>query len=286
MASDADDRPVADAHPDSDDRPFDQRRFAQRPYEDVLARQIEEGQKQLERTARGLLASSLSAGLDIGFGPLLMAAALTLTGGAYGALTTDLLLANLYTVGFIFVVLSGTDLYTELDTRAVFPVLDGRSSVVSLLRLWALVIAGNLVGGFAFAALAVHVGGAYGIVATSAFAELAHVYTERTTWALFLGAIVAGWLMGLVAWLTASSRGTLGCIFFVWLCTFSIALLHLPHSIAGNVEVAMGLLTGPAVTVLDYGRFLLASLVGNAVGGVVFVALLKFAARTHGADLR
>ncbi len=265
---------------DADDRPY-----AQRPYTDVLTRQIVEGRKQLERTARGLLASSLSAGLDIGFGPLLMAAALTLAGGAggaYNALTMDLLLANLYTVGFIFVVLSGTDLYTELDARAVFPVLDGRSSVRSLLRLWALVIAGNLVGGFVFSALAVYVGGAYGIVVASAFAELARVYTERTTWELFLGAVVAGWLMGLVAWLTASARGTLSCIFFVWLCTFSIALLHLPHSIAGNVEVAMGLLTDPAVAWFDYGRFLLASLVGNAVGGVVFVAILKFAARPQG----
>ncbi|HET6527475.1 MAG TPA: formate/nitrite transporter family protein, partial [Balneolaceae bacterium] len=73
--------------------------------------------------------------------------------------------------------------------------------------------------------------------------------------------------------------------FFVWLCTFTIALLHLPHSIAGNVEVAMGLFVDPAVSLLDYVRFLAAALVGNAIGGVVFAAILKFAGRPSDADL-
>lgn len=82
--------------------------------------------------------------------------------------------------------------------------------------------------------------------------------------------------MGLVAWLVVAASGTLSRIVFVVLTTGAIALLHLPHSIAGNVEVFMGLLVDPAVTWFDYGRFLLASLAGNAVGGVVFVALLKF----------
>lgn len=108
---------------------------AERPYEDILSRQVEEGEKEIERTASGLLLSSLSAGLDIGFGPLLMAAVLTFASGTYSDATMEFLLALMYSVGFIFVVLGETDLYTELTARGIFPVLDGRSSVTALLRL-------------------------------------------------------------------------------------------------------------------------------------------------------
>ncbi|HEX6982151.1 MAG TPA: formate/nitrite transporter family protein [Balneolaceae bacterium] len=264
---------------------LDQHPASIRPYEEILRTQIEEGEKQLERKGQGLFFSSLSAGLDIGFGPLLMATVLTFASGIYSQASTDLLLAALYPVGFILVVISRTDLYTELDARAVFPVLDNLSSLSSLGRLWAFVILGNLIGGFLFSAMAVYVGTQYGVIEPNAIAELATVYTERTTWQLFIGAIFAGWLMGLVAWLIIAARTTISAVFFVWLCTFTIALLHLPHSIAGNVEVAMGLLVDPAVSILDYGRFLLASLIGNAVGGVIFAAILKFAGRPSDANL-
>lgn len=248
-------------------------------YEFILEHQIKEGEKQLERKGKGLFFSSLSAGLDIGFGPLLMAAVITFASGAFSHPVMDFVLATLYPVGFIFVVLSRTDLYTELDARGFFPVLSDLSSIPKLFRLWGYIIAGNLIGGFIFSILAVYIGLQYNILDQTAIAQLAHVYTDRTTWQIFLGAIVAGWLMGLVGWLSAAAKNAISVIFFVWICTFTIALLHLPHSIAGNVEVAMGLLVDPAVGVLDYGRFLVASLVGNAVGGIVFVAIIKYAAR-------
>ncbi len=258
---------------------FKQNPASIRSYEDILHSQIKEGEKQLDRKGKGLFFSSLSAGLDIGFGPFLMAAVLTFASGVYSEASIDFLLAALYPVGFIFVVISRTDLYTELDARAVFPVLNNLSSLSRLIRLWAYVIIGNLIGGFLFSAMAVYIGIQYGIVEPQAFAHLANVYTERTTWQLFMGAIFAGWLMGLVAWLVVAARTTISAIFFVWLCTFTIALLHLPHSIAGNVEVAMGLFVDPAVSIFDYGRFLIASLIGNAIGAIIFAAILKFAGR-------
>lgn len=245
-------------------------------YEHILNRQIEEGEEQLERRGKGLFFSSLSAGLDIGFGPLLMVTALTFASGVYSQPTIKILLAALYPVGFIFVVISRVDLFTELDARAAFPIIDKFSSLPRLFRLWGYVILGNLIGGFIFSALAVYIGQSYGIVETSSFIELASVYTDRSMWQLFLGAIMAGWLMGLVAWLTVAARNTISAIFFVWLCTFSIALLHFPHSIAGNVEVLMGVLVEGPVSWLDYARFILVALVGNAIGGVFFVAVLKY----------
>ncbi len=257
---------------------------AERPYEDVLSRQIDEGGAQIQRAAQGLLVSSLAAGLYIGFGPLLMAVVETIATEVYSHPTVEFLLAFMYSIGFVFVVLSQTDLYTELDTRAMFPVMKGNASVAKLGRLWVLVIVGNIIGGIVFSVIAVNVGTAYGFVEPSAFAALATVYTTKSTWILFLGGIIAGWLMGLAAWLVVAASGTGSRTFFVIITTGAIAFMHLPHSIAGNVEVFMGLLVDSPVTWFDWGRFLVATIVGNAIGGIVFVALLTYGGRPQNDD--
>lgn len=56
-----------------------------------------------------------------------------------------------------------------------------------------------------------------------------------------------------------------------------IALFKLHHSIAGSVEVLFGVFSGTGATGGDFVRFLLLGVIGNAIGGVTFVALLKYA---------
>lgn len=108
-------------------------------YETILAQQIEQAEEELDRPTVGLLLSGFAAGLEIGIGPFLMALFLTLNDGAYSRPTTELLLASAYSVGFIFVVLGRSELFTEHTALAVQPVLDGRASVSRLFRLWGLV---------------------------------------------------------------------------------------------------------------------------------------------------
>ena len=52
--------------------------------EDILSQRIDSALSELERSTDGLFLSALSAGLDLGFGPLLVVAVLTLVGGVYG----------------------------------------------------------------------------------------------------------------------------------------------------------------------------------------------------------
>src|SRR6056297_3964939 len=97
--------------------------------EDILDIEIRRGLSELERPTAGLSLSALSAGLDIGFGPLLMAVILTTAGVAgTGELTKQLLLALAYGVGFILVVLGRSELFTEHTALAVLPVLDGKAT--------------------------------------------------------------------------------------------------------------------------------------------------------------
>jgi formate/nitrite transporter FocA (FNT family) len=88
-------------------------------------------------------------------------------------------------------------------------------------------------------------------------------------------AIAAGWMMGLVSWLVTAARDTVGQVFIILLVAGSISFLHLHHSIAGSVEVLMGVFIA-GVSLQEFLTFLAIATVGNAIGGIVLVAGLKF----------
>jgi len=245
--------------------------------EDILDIEIRRGLSELQRPTTGLSLSALSAGLDIGFGPLLMAVLLTTAGVAgAGELTTELLLAVAYGVGFIFVVLGRSELFTEHTTLAVLPVIDGKATVARLVRLWGIVYVANLFGALAFAGLIVTVGPSVDVVSQSALVELARIYTDQPSVGLLGGGVLAGWLMGLLTWLVAGADSTGARLLVVWLIAAAIGIAHLPHCIAGTVEVVAGVLVSPTLSPSALGRFLVLSTVGNLVGGTVFVSLLKY----------
>ena len=75
-----------------------------------------------------------------------MGAMLTLMHDALPEPITKLLVANMYSVGFIFVILGRLELFTEHTTLAFLPVLNRRASLRSLGRLWGLIYCSNLVG--------------------------------------------------------------------------------------------------------------------------------------------
>jgi formate/nitrite transporter FocA (FNT family) len=244
---------------------------------DILEIQIQEGLSELRRPADGLLLSALSAGLDVGFGPFFMAVVLTTAGGSFASpLAGELVLANAYAIGFVFVVLGRSELFTEHTTLAVLPVLDGRASLRQLARLWGTVYAGNVAGGVAFAAFAVAVAPGLGAAEPSAFVAVAESLLGHTWPAMLGGSVLAGWLMGLLSWLVAAAKETTSRIAFVWLIAGAIGFAHLPHSIAGTVEVVAGVLVSSDITVVDWLWFLAVATVGNAVGGTIFVSLLKY----------
>jgi formate/nitrite transporter FocA (FNT family) len=89
--------------------------------------------------------------------------------------------------------------------------------------------------------------------------------------------------MGLLAWLVTAAQDTLSRVFVIWMVTATIGMLHLPHSIAGNVEVLFGLLTSSSITLTDYLAFLSLATIGNAFGGAIFVGLMKYGHVVRGA---
>jgi formate/nitrite transporter FocA (FNT family) len=249
---------------------------AQKSYHTIIEQQIQQAQEDLERPALALLLSGLAAGLDLGLGPLLMCVVLTLASGELSHTATQLLLATAYSFGFVFVVIGRSALFTEQTTSAVMPVLARRVNAVRLVRLWALVLAANLVGAALIAAIGAFLGPALGIFDQAAMQEIAQKLVSKDSLSIALSAVLAGWVMGLLSWLVVAARDTTSQILIVFMTTFLIGVVGLHHSIAGTVEVLLAVFAQAGTSWSDFGRFIVLAAAGNAVGGSVFVALLKF----------
>ncbi len=247
-----------------------------KPARRILEQEISEGLGEIERPLPGLFLSGLSAGMDVGFSLLLMAVTLSQFGGVIAEPFVNLMVANMYAIGFIFVIIGRSELFTEHTTLAVLPVLNGRASITGLIRLWSVIYVANLTGVAIFAALITVIAPALGVVNVEAFGTIAEHVTAHAWWVILLSGVLAGWMMGLLSWLVTAGRDTISQIVLVWLVTTAIGFSGLHHSIVGSAEVLAGLFAGQGITLGDFAHFLLWATVGNAVGGVFFVALIKY----------
>lgn len=241
----------------------------------ILQHTEEAALTQINRTPVGLMLSAFSAGLDVGFSVLMMAVVLTLFNGVFPDPVVHFLVANMYPIGFIFVVIGRSELFTEHTTLAVLPVLQGLASVKDLLRLWFIVYFSNIVGGSIFALILSYFGGTLHFLQDWSLAKIGADLVAHTWITKMFSAALAGWLMGLLAWLVAAARETVSQLFLIWIITACIGLAGLPHCIVGNIEVLSGVFTG-SISFTQYINFIIPVTLGNIIGGVFFVAVLKY----------
>lgn len=232
-----------------------------------------EGESELERPVGSLFWSGFAAGLTIAFSLI-----------AEGTLVAYLpetswrhLVASLgYTAGFVVVVLGRQQLFTENTITAVLPVLAEftGAKLRAMLRLWGTVLASNLVGTTAFAALLVFAP----MLAPEIEAGMLHVardFMSLDAASMFWGGILAGWLVATMVWLLPAAEGA--ALWVVVLLTYLIAAAGLSHVIAGATESAYLVLHGEAGPGDALFGFFLPTLAGNIVGGSALFALLSYA---------
>jgi formate/nitrite transporter FocA (FNT family) len=246
----------------------------------LILKHTEEGAlTQLKRSPVGLMLSGLSGGLDIGFSVLMMAVVLTMFKGVFPDPVVHFLVSNMYPLGFMFVILGRSELFTEHTTLAVLPVLQGLAPIKQLLRLWAIVYLSNIAGGLVFTLILSYFANSLHFIQGWALAKISTDITAHSWTHLILSAALAGWLMGLLAWLVAAARETVSQILLIWIVTACIGLAGLAHSIVGNIEASIGWVRGD-ISFSRYINFLLPVTLGNIIGGVFFVAVLKFSHTT------
>lgn len=245
-------------------------------YGNILEREIGNALKEMDRPPKGLFLSGLAAGLNVSFGALFMGMVLTFSPSFPSPLVERVLVAVASSVGFVFVVLGQTELFTAHTTMGVLPVFDGRASTRDLGRLWGIVYAANLVGCALFAGLIALLGPPMDIAEPAAFGTLAESLVPKPSWVIFLSGVVAGWLMGLVTWLVAASRDTVSRVLLVVVVTTGIGFGPFHHCLLGTTEVLSAMFMGQGVSLAGFGHFLVWTTLGNTVGGTVFVALVNY----------
>jgi len=250
--------------------------------DDVLEHAINEGLEQLERPNISLILSSIAAGLILAFSVMGVGVIASFDGIENSSLR-HMLIALIYPLGFVICIMSGSQLFTEHTATAVYPVLDRRAGPKTLLRLWVLVIFGNLIGAIIAAGLLTLADEVIG--AKSGYIYLAVKMLDYSSPAIFFSAVLAGWLMALGAWLVLATPPTFSQIVSIYFTTFLIGLGGLHHSIAGSVEMFTAMFVSDQFSVMQATGFIGLALLGNLVGGSMFVAILNYGHIRHSRSL-
>jgi len=252
---------------------------------EILKQQIVEGQETYDRTPQSILLSSITAGLEIGFSYLLLCSVFYFFSDSLQEESLFKIMAFVYPIGFIMVILGQSILFTEQTSLLTLPVLNNKRSIKSLLKIWGTVIAGNLLGGYIIAFILIWIGPKLHIFDHASIEKVAEHVTDYSSMVIFVSAILAGWLMGLLSWLITSSRDTMSRIFIIYIITATMSFTGLHHSIIGSIEVFSGMIISSKIEILDYLKFQGCALLGNSIGGGVFVALLKYRAFVYNIDM-
>ncbi len=244
----------------------------------LTAEQIHENvlrpaEQEIRRPAAALLLSALAAGLVIGFSCLAAAFAAHVAPDPYEHAAA----AAAYPLGFIFVIMARSELFTENTLVPVIPLLERRDleTLGLVARIWILLLVGNLIGTLIFGVTLARTD----LLRPEYAAELLQISRQATEGAfvhIMYAAVFAGWLMALLAWLLASTTSTLAQIVLIWLCTAPISALHFRHSIVGSTEAFYRAALGDATWSSMLWGFVTPSVIGNAIGGVLLVALLNY----------
>jgi formate/nitrite transporter FocA (FNT family) len=230
----------------------------------------EEGQAELDRRTPSLLWSALAGGLAIN--------ASLIAEGAIHAMTPEtpwrhLIVSLGYPLGFLLVVLGRMQFFTESTITAMLPLVSRPSGATAwkTVRLWTLVLIGNLAG-TALATLALaHVPLADPPLQDAMVAVSAAILKHDAT-STFWTAIPAGFMIASIAWVLPNAREQSFLVIFV--VTYVVGAANFSHSVVGSAEAFTLLWAGR----IDLAGALLGSIMpavlGNLVGGVGLFALL------------
>lgn len=231
-----------------------------------------DGEDELARPTRSLIWSGVAAGIMISFsvlGEAILRSYLPDTPQRF-------LLENVgYSLGFLLVILGKMQLFTENTITTVLPLISkptlGTLGCVG--RLWAIVLAANVVGAFAIAALYVFTPALPADVVPAMISLSKHA-TSMSASEGFFRAIPAGILVAAIVWMMPQSKESkfLIILAFTWL----IAAGGFTHVVAGSVEMAYLVVQGMLPANEAVFRFFLPVLAGNVVGGTVIFTLMAW----------
>ena len=231
------------------------------------------GDEEMDRPITSLWWSGVAAGLSISFSLLAQA---ILHAHLPQASWTPLVSSLGYSVGFVMVVLSRQQLFTESTVTAVLPVMADPTprGLWRLGQLWSVVLAANMAGTLVAALLCT-----FAPVLTpdikAAMLEIAGQITGHSWPEMLFRAIASGFLVATMVWLLPSAEAAQFHV--IVLITYLIAAGGFMHIVAGSTEAFFLVLNGHLDLLPMVTNFFFPVLIGNVIGGTALFALIAYA---------
>jgi formate/nitrite transporter FocA (FNT family) len=234
--------------------------------EEAFDRLVDEGTQRLSRSWREVLITGFVGGAEVGVGVLAMLVVLHETG-------SQLLAALAFSIGFIALLLGKSELFTEGFLVPVITVAAKRATAANLAKLWSGTLVANLAGGWVMMWLVV-----WGFPDLHAqLVESASVYaTAPVNGRMIALTILGGAVMTLLTRMQHGTDDEPAKIVAAVAAAFLLVGAELFHSILDSLLIFGALHTGDApFGYLDWLRFVAVAVVGNMVGGLGLVTLLR-----------
>lgn len=232
-----------------------------------------QGDLELERSVAALWWSALAAGLTMGLSLMAM-----------GLLNSRLpdgegfkVIASFgYCAGFLAVILARQQLFTENTLTAVLPVMTKPTlnNFGRLLRLWSVVLVGNLCGTILVAYVMLHLP-IFDSKTDLAFLDIGRKVMENDVGKMFAKGIVSGWMIATMVWMIPSMESAK--MWIIVLITYLMALGDFTHIVVGSAEVSYLVFAGELPWKDFWLIFAGPTLVGNIIGGSFIFALISHA---------
>ena len=240
------------------------------PIEDALEqafnRMVDEGTQRLHRSPREVLVTGFFGGTEVAMGVLAYLSVLLATGNP--------LLAGLaFSVGFLALLLGRSELFTEGFLVPVTTVVAKRASVAQLLKLWAGTLAANLVGGWLIMWLVM---AAFPKLHEQTIESAKHFVEAPLNAESIALALLGGMVITLMTRMQHGTDSMPAKIAAAVAGAFLLAGLQLFHSILDSLLIFGALIAGgTSFGYLDWLSWFGYTLVGNIVGGLALVTLLR-----------
>lgn len=196
--------------------------------------------------------------------------------------------ALLFPAGFALIVILGLELLTGNFGVLPTALFDARIGITTLLRNWALVFIGNLIGSLVYAALFwVAVTDAGRTTAGPIGDQLRALAIHKTTayeafgaagmLTVFVKAILCNWMVSLASVMGLASTSTIGKIVGCWLPIFIFVAQGFEHSVVNMFAIPVGMMLGAKVSFYDWWVWnQIPVTLGNMVGALVFTGLALY----------
>ena len=250
---------------------------------EIFKAAVEVGQARLTRSWLEMSMSGLIAGMNVTFGIIASSYVAAATSPFVGPNIAKILGALFFPIGFMFLMIGKSELFTENFLVPVTAVISKKGKIANLLKLWSLTLIGNMAGIFIFALV---IAGSLNQIVPSFVINhihsVANNYMGRTPFVMVLSAIFAGWLITLMTWLLIASSGTLARIFIIWVVGFLIYLNSFSHIVVASSEILIAINTGSHISYLPWlYRYVPLTIIGNMIGGLFFVTILQYLQILH-----